>query len=88
VLARIALDSMPLMRRLIIRETVRAGKEGIGLMVLVGKVGASENVVRRAVEDLELHGALVKEKDGSGKGMRVKLSAEMQGEWNWKEWGS
>jgi energy-coupling factor transporter ATP-binding protein EcfA2 len=89
VLARIALDSVPLIRRLIVRLVVTSGDPaGIGYRELSEKVGVSESVMIRAVEDLELHGAVTVNRSESRGQTKVRLSEFMLREWEWKEWGS
>jgi len=48
-------------------------------------IGCSYSTAYRAVEDLEVHGVLVKERLAGAKEHRVKLSAWMAREWK-KGW--
>jgi len=70
VLSKVALDSMPRLR-LVILLAVHAGKVtpkgGVMLDDLKARVKVAPAVLRRAVEDMELHDVLVTEKDGTGK---------------------
>lgn len=87
VLAKVALDSMPLMRRLIIREAVKS-KQGAGYVQLVKCVGASEAVITRAVEDLALHGVVTISVPGDKAQTLVRISDFVRDEWEWGSWGN
>ncbi len=74
------------MRRMIVREAYLT-KGGAGYQQLTSRVGASEAVIIRAVQDLELHGVVrVSSKDR--KQAVVGLSEFVRSEWEWGEWGS
>lgn len=77
VLSKVALDSMPLLRKVILLEVFNGRctpKGGIMLDDLKAKVKIAPAVLRRAVEDLELHNVLATEKDSTGK-LMVTFSA-------------
>lgn len=82
IIRKIALDSMPRMRRVVI-EAVRP-KTGVMGSELIRKIGASKNVVRRTCEDLEVHGVVEVEKIGND--FHVRMRDEMREEFR-KGWG-
>lgn len=70
VLQKVVLDSMPMMRRVVldkVRWAEAVGRrEGVSLEELVKATGASSGVVCRTVEDLEVHGVVVGERRVGG----------------------
>lgn len=85
LLTKVAMDSMPRIRRMLI-EAVKGGEQGYPELRKV--IGCSQPVIRRAVEDLELHGVLERHLEKGGLVMegdddikiKVKLSSWMQKE--------
>lgn len=81
VLGKVALDSMPLVRRRVIKALVAGKQAGYG--ELAGIVGTSETVVRRAVDDLRLHGAVEVDRPADGGKAEIRLSRFVEQEREW-----
>lgn len=80
LLWKVALDSMPRLRSLAIEEVMATtGSEGAGMEEITKRLGCSRSTADRTVEDLEIHGVLVRHKD-NGK-VRVTLNAGVQLAW-------
>jgi energy-coupling factor transporter ATP-binding protein EcfA2 len=85
LLGKVCLDSMPRIRHIVLERVKAGGVEGAGMEQLREAIGCSYSTAYRAVEDLEVHGVLVKERLAGAKEHRVKLSAWMAREWK-KGW--
>ena len=75
VLGKIVLDSMPELRRRIMKMAIENG--GTTYAEIVERTGCSKSVVERAVEDLAIHRAVerVKEEKENG-GVRIRVVVE------------
>jgi DNA-binding transcriptional ArsR family regulator len=77
LVAKIALDSMPKIRRMIFSKILDG--RGHPVAGLARHIGASLSTVRRAVEDLEIHGVVETEREDGR--VIVKSSSWLRSEW-------
>lgn len=82
LVGKVALDSMPKLRRVILDESMQPG--GSSLLNLREQTGCSKSVVARAVEELEIFGILQRERvtglTEDGGRVNVQVSDWMRGE--------
>lgn len=80
LIAKIAFDSMPALRRELI-DSIRLGKDLNGL---VKRIGSGKRAVKLAIEDLEVHGVVRYSKvfnaDGGFSGVKVVFTTRMEEE--------
>jgi hypothetical protein len=62
LVGKVALDSMPRMRKIIIDGAAKYGDTGCALKELLDTTGSSRSTVERAIEDLEIHGVVSRHK--------------------------
>lgn len=86
LIGKVALDSMPQVRRVVVEQArARAADGGVSIAELKRITGCSDSTVRRAVEDLEVHGVLEQTTVDANGRKKTNLTKWMQGEWK-KGW--
>jgi hypothetical protein len=78
---KIALDSMPAIRRAVLEVLLSRGETRTGTAAVAAKIGYPDQTTRRALEDLNAHGVV----DGFGGGQGKQKSWQLS-QWAWEQY--